>query len=103
MPQGNVGTPLCVFRELIRSCRLPPHVIKKLKLKFPLCQSKRIYSTVPLDYGMSRGDRTLTEMSEGMKNIRESKRKRVNIEKSKDQQDIANEDHHESDTDTVSF
>ena len=50
MPNGNVGTPLSKFKELIRTCKLPPHVIKKLDLNFSLCKSKKKYSNVPLDY-----------------------------------------------------
>ena len=50
MPNGNVGTPLSKFKELIRACKLPPHVIKKLDLDFSLCKSKKKYSNVPLDY-----------------------------------------------------
>lgn len=50
MPNGNVGTPLLVFMELIRTCKLPPHVIKKLDLNFSGGKSKKKYSNVPLDY-----------------------------------------------------
>ena len=50
MPNGNVGTPLLVFMELIRTCKLPPHVIKKLDLNFSVGKSKKKYSNVPLDY-----------------------------------------------------
>lgn len=50
MPNGNVGTPLSKFMELIRTCKLPPHVIKKLDLNFSLGKSKKKYSNVPLDY-----------------------------------------------------
>ena len=50
MPNGNVGTPLSKFMELIRTCKLPPHVIKKLDLDFSSCKSKKKYSNVPLDY-----------------------------------------------------
>ncbi|KAM8977425.1 G patch domain-containing protein 3 [Pelodytes ibericus] len=35
MPQGNVGTPTQVFLQLIRSCRLPPRLIRRLGLHFP--------------------------------------------------------------------
>uniref|UniRef100_A0A803JWA3 GPN-loop GTPase 2 n=1 Tax=Xenopus tropicalis TaxID=8364 RepID=A0A803JWA3_XENTR len=48
MPQGNVGTPLKVFLQLIRSCRLPPKVITKLGLCFP-SNGKR-YAKVPFSY-----------------------------------------------------
>lgn len=50
MPNGNVGTSLSIFRELIRTCKLPPHVIKKLDLNFSMGKSKKKYSNVPLDY-----------------------------------------------------
>lgn len=58
MPNGNVGTPLLVFMELIRTCKLPPHVIKKLDLNFAAGQSKKKYSNVPLDYKSLEKDRT---------------------------------------------
>ena len=38
MPNGNVGTPLRVFLELIRACRLPPRIITQLQLQFPKSQ-----------------------------------------------------------------
>ncbi|NWR81589.1 GPTC3 protein, partial [Centropus unirufus] len=50
MPHGNVGTPLRVFLELIRACRLPPRVIKKLQLDFPKTGSSRRYGNVPFEY-----------------------------------------------------
>ncbi|XP_069731659.1 G patch domain-containing protein 3 [Phaenicophaeus curvirostris] len=50
MPYGNVGTPLQVFLELIRACRLPPRVIKKLQLNFPKTGSSRRYGNVPFEY-----------------------------------------------------
>ncbi|NXM78268.1 GPTC3 protein, partial [Serilophus lunatus] len=50
MPFGNVGTPLRVFLELIRACRLPPRVIKKLQLDFPKTGSSRRYGNVPFEY-----------------------------------------------------
>lgn len=59
MPNGNVGTPLSVFMELIRTCKLPPHVIKKLDLNFSACKSKKRYSNVPLDYKTLERDHTL--------------------------------------------
>ena len=51
MPQGNVGTPLATFLELIQSCKLPSQVIKKLKLEFPRKGAKRRYGAVPMEYG----------------------------------------------------
>ncbi|NXR91120.1 GPTC3 protein, partial [Hypocryptadius cinnamomeus] len=50
MPCGNVGTPLGVFLELIRACRLPPRVISKLQLRFPRTGSSRRYGNVPFQY-----------------------------------------------------
>ncbi|KFW11156.1 G patch domain-containing protein 3, partial [Eurypyga helias] len=50
MPYGNVGTPLKVFLELIRACRLPPWIIKKLQLDFPKTGSSRRYGNVPFEY-----------------------------------------------------
>ncbi|NWV23287.1 GPTC3 protein, partial [Origma solitaria] len=50
MPFGNVGTPLSVFLELIRACRLPPRIIKKLQLDFPKTGSSRRYGNVPFEY-----------------------------------------------------
>ncbi|NXO64933.1 GPTC3 protein, partial [Phainopepla nitens] len=51
MPFGNVGTPLSVFLELIRACRLPPRLIGKLQLQFPKSGSCRRYGNVPFQYG----------------------------------------------------
>uniref|UniRef100_UPI00398F0E59 G patch domain-containing protein 3 n=1 Tax=Pristiophorus japonicus TaxID=55135 RepID=UPI00398F0E59 len=50
MPNGNVGTPLRVFLELIQACRLPPRIITKLGLKFPKTSSGRRYGNVPFQY-----------------------------------------------------
>ncbi|XP_007425926.2 G patch domain-containing protein 3 [Python bivittatus] len=50
MPHGNVGTPLRVFLELIRTCRMPTRVIKKLQLQFPKSGSSRRYGNVPFSY-----------------------------------------------------
>ncbi|XP_063274860.1 G patch domain-containing protein 3 [Prinia subflava] len=58
MPFGNVGTPLRVFLELIRACRLPPRVIKKLQLDFPRTGSSRRYGNVPFQY---HGTETVAE------------------------------------------
>jgi hypothetical protein len=35
MPNGNVGTPNACFLNLIKECRLPPSLVKKLGLEFP--------------------------------------------------------------------
>ncbi|XP_008584460.1 PREDICTED: G patch domain-containing protein 3 [Galeopterus variegatus] len=50
MPNGNVGTPLRVFLELIRACRLPPRIITQLQLQFPRTGSSRRYGNVPFKY-----------------------------------------------------
>ncbi|XP_036204683.1 G patch domain-containing protein 3 isoform X2 [Myotis myotis] len=50
MPNGNVGTPLQVFLELIRACRLPPRIITQLQLQFPKTGSSRRYGNVPFRY-----------------------------------------------------
>ena len=55
MPQGNVGTPVSVFMELIKNCRLPCHVIKKLKLNFPIGQLRKRYGAVPMSYSDKEG------------------------------------------------
>ncbi|KAH7958541.1 hypothetical protein HPB49_002525 [Dermacentor silvarum] len=51
MPNGNVGTPTKVFLKLIQACKFPPYLIKKLGLVFPRSKSRRLYGSVPLDYG----------------------------------------------------
>ncbi|XP_033837485.1 G patch domain-containing protein 3 [Periophthalmus magnuspinnatus] len=50
MPNGNVGTPVTVFLQLIQSCRLPPRLIRKLGLVFPKTSSNRRYGNVPFQY-----------------------------------------------------
>ncbi|XP_003799854.1 G patch domain-containing protein 3 [Otolemur garnettii] len=50
MPNGNVGTPLRVFLDLIRACRLPPRIITQLQLQFPKTGSSRRYGNVPFRY-----------------------------------------------------
>ena len=65
MPQGNVGTPVAVFMQLIRTCRLPSHVIRKLKLEFPSGKRRSKYSAVPMDYMSSRKGVKLSEMELG--------------------------------------
>jgi hypothetical protein len=51
MPQGNVGTPLSTFMMLIRTCKLPGHVIRKLQLEFPKSRSSKRYGAVRFNYG----------------------------------------------------
>ncbi|KAK5604829.1 hypothetical protein CRENBAI_008915 [Crenichthys baileyi] len=50
MQNGNVGTPITVFLQLIQSCRLPPRLIRKLGLTFPKTSSSRRYGNVPFQY-----------------------------------------------------
>ena len=50
MPNGNVGTPTLVFLDMIQNCLLPHNLIKKLQLKFPKSQGRRLYSNVEFDY-----------------------------------------------------
>lgn len=50
MPNGNVGTPVTIFLQLIQSCRLPPRIIRKLGLTFPKTGSNRRYGNVPFHY-----------------------------------------------------
>lgn len=46
-----MGTPLSTFMLLIRTCKLPAHVIKKLQLEFPSSRSRKRYGAVKYDYG----------------------------------------------------
>ena len=50
MPNGNVGTPLSVFVELIKACKFPSNLISKLDLQFPKSFSSKRYGTVSFDY-----------------------------------------------------
>lgn len=54
MQNGNVGTPVKVFLQLIQSCRLPPRLIRKLGLTFPKTSSNRRYGNVPFQYKNTR-------------------------------------------------
>ena len=51
MPNGNVGTSSRYFMDLIRQCKLPSSVIKKLGLDFPQTTKSKLYSNMPFDYG----------------------------------------------------
>ena len=62
MPQGNVGTPLSAFMELIRQCKLPSRVIKKLRIEFPMSRTQRRYGAVQMDYGTTSVGTTHSEM-----------------------------------------
>lgn len=78
MPQGNVGTPLSTFMTLIRTCKLPAHVIKKLQLEFPRSRSSKRYGAVKFDYktgdyatgvgGASVGEEGMTGADTGRSN-----------------------------------
>uniref|UniRef100_A0A6J0UTK5 G patch domain-containing protein 3 isoform X1 n=1 Tax=Pogona vitticeps TaxID=103695 RepID=A0A6J0UTK5_9SAUR len=50
MPYGNVGTPMRVFLDLIKACRMPSRVIRKLQLQFSKTGSSRRYGNVPYTY-----------------------------------------------------
>ncbi|KAK7488497.1 hypothetical protein BaRGS_00020282 [Batillaria attramentaria] len=50
MPNGNVGTTTSHFLALIKECKLPPSVIKKLQLDFPKSKDRGKYGSVPFDY-----------------------------------------------------
>ena len=49
LPRGNVGTCTKFLLESIQSCKLPPTIIKRLKLNFHE-KRRRAYATVPLTY-----------------------------------------------------
>ncbi|CAN9513948.1 unnamed protein product [Ophioblennius macclurei] len=50
MQNGNVGTPVKVFLQLIQACRLPPRLIRKLGLTFPKTSCNRRYGNVYFQY-----------------------------------------------------
>ncbi|RDD40704.1 G patch domain-containing protein 3 [Trichoplax sp. H2] len=54
MPNGNVGTPLSVLMDLIRTCRFPPRMISKLDLKFPKNRSSRKYGALGYNYSKKK-------------------------------------------------
>ena len=68
MPRGNVGTPLATFMQLIRSCKLPSQLIRKLQLEFPKSRTKKRYGAVALDYGtrVEPGDEISEEEDESI-------------------------------------
>ena len=49
LPRGNVGTSTAFLLESIRNCKLPPTIIKKLKLNFHE-RRRRAYATMPMSY-----------------------------------------------------
>eukprot|EP00055_Hartaetosiga_balthica_P002985 m.5982 g.5982 ORF g.5982 m.5982 type:complete len:469 (+) comp2525_c0_seq1:74-1480(+) len=57
MPNGNVGTPLATFQSLIRQCKLPSAMYKKLNLNFAKYRSRK-YGRVPFRYRLGRIDHT---------------------------------------------
>lgn len=63
MPQGNVGTPTEFFLKAIKECRLPPKVIAKLKLEFPMIRRRRKYGSVPFDYDLSNASTSTSSKS----------------------------------------
>lgn len=65
LPQGNVGTPLSTLMELIRQCKLPARVIKKLGIEFPKSRTRRRYGAVHLDYGTSSTDYGTSSTDDG--------------------------------------
>ncbi|CAH1244399.1 GPATCH3 [Branchiostoma lanceolatum] len=114
MPRGNVGTPIKVFLELIRTCRLPPILIHKLGLVFPSTGSSKRYGNVPFDYGGSvkEGTMVLTgtgeELSAEVGFVEEQQRRkeeekeerREQERQQKEKEDKADESHSDDDDDT---
>ncbi|KAM4702377.1 G patch domain-containing protein 3 [Discoglossus pictus] len=99
MPQGNVGTPIEVFLQLIRSCRLPPRLIKRLGLSFP-CAGRR-YSKVPFSYVGTE----MTQCVEGVytasgQEITEGPSTGIKGCCTKEEPDPAEESHSDDDNDT---
>ncbi|XP_028396799.1 LOW QUALITY PROTEIN: G patch domain-containing protein 3-like [Dendronephthya gigantea] len=74
MPNGNVGTTLTSFMSLIRSCQLPPHIIKKLGLSFPSGRSKRCYGNVRFDYANNANKSRFSRKKGKLKETLNSKR-----------------------------
>ena len=69
MPNGNIGTSLTTFLSLIRTCRLPPHVIRKLGLSFPNSRSKHCYGNVRFDYGNDVNKGSISLCPENKRNL----------------------------------
>eukprot|EP00058_Branchiostoma_floridae_P017995 XP_002603484.1 hypothetical protein BRAFLDRAFT_220106 [Branchiostoma floridae] len=113
MPRGNVGTPIKVFLELIRTCRLPPILIHKLGLVFPSTGSSRRYGNVPFDYGGSvrEGSMVLTATGEELsaevgfveqqqrRREEEKEERREQERQQKEEEDKADESHSDDDDD----
>ncbi|XP_050411445.1 G patch domain-containing protein 3 [Patella vulgata] len=64
MPYGNIGTPTKIFLKFIRECRLPPKIIQKLGLQFPRTKPRKMFGSVPFDYGSEVNDFTNSSDSE---------------------------------------
>ena len=79
MPNGNVGTPLVTFVELIRTCSFPPKLIKKLGLKFPKSLSQKRYGNVPLDYAALEGSSSKNDTRSTSETLTESVKKHDSI------------------------
>ena len=80
MPNGNIGTSLTTFLGLIRSCQLPPHVIKKLGLSFPSGRSKHCYGNVRFDYGNDANEGGISLCPKTKRNLNEDNESVSNIE-----------------------
>ncbi|NXH53324.1 GPTC3 protein, partial [Rhabdornis inornatus] len=108
MPFGNVGTPLSVFLELIRACRLPPRVIQKLQLDFPRTGSSRRYGNVPFQYQntetVAGEERVYTaagdEIMEGEEPVTQPARPEEDEEDEEGQEKEEEESHSDDDNDT---
>lgn len=57
LPRGNVGTCTKFLLESIQSCKLPPTIIKRLKLNFHE-RRRRAYATVPLAYNQPKSHKS---------------------------------------------
>lgn len=77
MPQGNVGTPLTTFMDLIRACKFPSHLIKKLKLKFPNSRSAKKYGAVPFEYEYQQSFNKQDHVFLSELEIKKAKRKKI--------------------------
>jgi len=78
MPQGNVGTPLTTFMDLIRACKFPSHLIKKLQLKFPNSRSTKKYGAVPFEYKNQQPFSKQDHLFLSELEIKKAKRKKIN-------------------------
>jgi len=87
MPQGNVGTPLSAFMALIRACKLPSHVIKKLRLEFPKSRSSKRYGAVSFEYGLKGKDRE--ERNYAMRSSLKKEKERTSLEKGNGSEDFS--------------